>query len=134
MSDINVERLRELLAKATPGPWHWSENGNIYGGPEGRYADVDEVAAIYTNDEATGAPNAPLIIEVINALPNLLADYERLRGMEERVKGAAVGACGLFKEGALIHAATVYFDLNNPIDAQKISGQTVALVPVPGGE
>jgi hypothetical protein len=64
----------------------------------------------------------------------LLSDYERLRGMEERVKGAAVGACAFFKEGALIHAATVYFDLNNPVDAQKISGQTVALVPVPGGE
>lgn len=70
-----VERIEGLLAKATPGEWRWSENGNIYGGPEGRYADVDEVAAVYTDDEATGAPNAPLIIAAVNALPELLRVY-----------------------------------------------------------
>lgn len=67
-----VERLRGLLAKATPGPWSWSENGNILGHMPDGYDETREVAAVYTNDEATGAPNAPLIIAAVNALHTLL--------------------------------------------------------------
>lgn len=65
-----VDRLRALLAKATPGPWHIRTLENFgfnlvhYTG--GDKFDIARVAKC--SDEA----NAALIVEAINALPTLL--------------------------------------------------------------
>jgi hypothetical protein len=63
---------------------------------------------------------------------NLLADYERLRGMEERVKGAAVGewrGCEQsWKAGGSVEVKFRVLDINYHAPMR------VALVPVPGGE
>jgi Lar family restriction alleviation protein len=72
----DIERLRELLAKATPGPWQVSGTGFLLSAERHCIGD-----GVY-------GPDAQLIAAMHEALPNLLADYERLRGMEERVKGA----------------------------------------------
>jgi hypothetical protein len=62
----------------------------------------------------------------------LLADYERLRGMEERVKGAAVGewrGCEQsWKAGGSMEVKYRVLDINYHAPMR------VALVPVPGGE
>jgi hypothetical protein len=61
------------------------------------------------------------------AMTALLADYERLRGMEERVKGAVVRE---------LHVCCGHFEVGSDYDEElePLCGQTVALVPVPGGE
>ena len=91
-----VERLRELLAKATPGPWRVKTTGNIgcqieayrgrkdptfmddgmrsvasfqYCGPSDNYYEQQEVCA------ATGE----LIVAAVNALPALLDELDTLR-------------------------------------------------------
>ncbi len=63
-----AQDLADVLAlaeRATPGDWRWSDNGNIV--PTLYTADC-EVAAVYTDDDATGAPNAPAIIAAMNFL------------------------------------------------------------------
>jgi hypothetical protein len=94
----DIERLRELHEKANPG---------------GPFTSADFV------EDGWGPEYAEWMAESLNALPKILADYERLRGMEERVKGAKVRevdaegwVCGYVGRGVT----------------------RVALVPVPGGE
>jgi hypothetical protein len=72
-----AQALAEVVALAelaTPGPWRWSENGNIVPEP---YTDV-EIAAVYTERDDDLAPaNAELIIAAVNFIrthgPALLA-------------------------------------------------------------
>lgn len=81
-----LERVGELLAKATEGPWRWSENGNILGHMPDGYDPMREVCAVYTDVEATGEPDAPAIIAAVNflrshgpALREALVEREALR-------------------------------------------------------
>lgn len=92
----DTDKLRELLAKATPGPWQ-ADDGD--GGMWGVFADsadgdcdaisymLEPTAPGYRSlrpehDEA----NAALIVAAVNALPALLstlaADKERMAGLE----------------------------------------------------
>jgi hypothetical protein len=74
----------------------------------------------------------------------LIADYERLRGMEERVKGAPT-AVAIYRSstfltndpsnpGELIEKRDAWASLECHELPPEYAGQTVALVPVPGGE
>ncbi len=81
MTDIPVARLRELLAKATPGPWEAQEPSveedpgvTIVGAPlEGLVgATLLWPTEIDAKDTARAEANAALIVEAINALPTLL--------------------------------------------------------------
>lgn len=86
MTDLN--RLEELLAKATKGPWEACEPGD-YGDFDGNSrvicsADPDDMRRIavvhwFQRHPETDA-NAALIVEAINALPALIA---RVRELEE---------------------------------------------------
>jgi Lar family restriction alleviation protein len=58
------------------------------------------------------------------------ADYERLRGMEERVKGAATAT---FEVDAVHDHRGLHLRDADP-EVLLLQGQRVALVPVPGGE
>lgn len=77
MTDLTdrLARVVELCERARKGPWRWSINGNVMAPGSG---DVDEICAVYTDDEATGAPNAPAIIAAVNwcrdDAPALLAE------------------------------------------------------------
>jgi hypothetical protein len=77
-------------------------------------------------------------------LSALLADYERLRGMEERVKGAPT-AVAIYRSStfltndpsnprALIEKRDAWASLECHELPPEYAGQTVALVPVHGGE
>jgi len=78
MTDI-CERLRELLAKATPGPWAVDgppHNQIVWSGPDDRVCFMTHSdGADVERDKATAA----LIVEAVNALPDLLATIESLR-------------------------------------------------------
>lgn len=67
-----VDALRALLAKATPGPWHCSD------GPEGYqhrlWVDLTETTGEAVCDVRT-TPDAALIRAMHNALPELLRVY-----------------------------------------------------------
>jgi hypothetical protein len=108
-----IERLEQLAAKATPGGWRWSDNGNIV--PHAYpHAEWDfEIAAVYSERDDDDAPaNAEYILAMHEALPYLLS-------IAKRVAGAPVvelGAEWRFKAtGDLI-------------------GKRVALVEIVGGE
>lgn len=80
MSDpLDLSKLREALAKATPGPWRCStppDGGYPYiqsqhvrhPNANGRWADVGRCAANNYDNEN----NASLIVLAINSLPSLL--------------------------------------------------------------
>jgi hypothetical protein len=65
----DTARLRELLAKATPGPWvdTGDENDTV--------AAADGLPVCYY----VGVQNAALIVEAVNALPGLLDDLGAAR-------------------------------------------------------
>jgi hypothetical protein len=109
----DIQRLRELLAKISrwsPGYDHYPDDLD----PDGDWVRYEDIS------------------ELLNALPNLLADYERLRGMEERVKGAPVGEIRRVRfdedERPTWHVVDDRDEV--PLNEPK----RVALVPVPGGE
>jgi hypothetical protein len=69
-----VVRLSE---RATPGPWTWSENGNILGHMPNGYDSSLEVGAIYTERDDDKAPaNAEAIIAAVNFLRTHHAELE----------------------------------------------------------
>lgn len=90
----DLDALEALLAKATPGPWRTTaeedENGVVRPmikgwrqEPMGLY-----VAAFfaYADEGQGGDDNARLVVAAVNALPTLLAELRRLRGVEEKAR------------------------------------------------
>ena len=74
-----IERLRDLLAKATPGPWAYdtsepdpmfTPNWSIY-----PVADCEYSIAEVNGQVKKSAAEAQLIVEAVNALPTLLAAF-----------------------------------------------------------
>jgi hypothetical protein len=98
--------------------------------------DIERLRAL--RDDLMGGQATVAAIDIVKrldaTLPNLLADYERLRGMEERVKSSPIGKVPIYEMGVWLERATVFFDMGSEVNADALSGQTVALVPVPGGE
>jgi hypothetical protein len=114
---MTTERLKELLAKATPGTWGYQPKAPgakmwffIVGNREGNNAEVD------IGDIRGGIPtaeaNAALIVEAVNSLPALIARIETVEaGLTEAAAflGTAAGfvsragferVAGQFKEAA----------------------------------
>lgn len=82
MSDqIDIERLRELLAKATPEPWETHPGGSMVWDGSKLIIPV-----VYLSDGA-------LIVELRNQAPALLDELERLKterdALQERLDAAA---------------------------------------------
>lgn len=89
MTGVDVEALRVLLAKATPGPL-LSEQCYSDGG--GRYVSVrnaryEEAVGEYGVSEA----DAELFAAAVNALPALLAKTAEYEALVARVEAAPVG-------------------------------------------
>jgi hypothetical protein len=136
MKPDEIARLRELLGKATPGPWRVKTTGNIgnqieaqsgrktwerddgwrsvagfqYCGPSENYYEQAEVAA------ATGE----LIAAAVNALPALLA-------LAEAVSKAPVGVTNW-------DASVLVVDFVDDSPADWKEGTRVRLVAVTDGE
>lgn len=79
-----VEEIERLLAKTTPTPWEWSQDGSNFtmarlsGGDSRRNFDSVE-------DEGYLKPaDCALIVAVMNNLEALLKDWKRMREAEER--------------------------------------------------
>lgn len=89
---MNTDKLMELLAKATPGPWEivpgdeWTTD---VGTPEGEYEDGRKrhwnvLSVNRRRDE--WETNRALIVAAVNALPELLDELDRLRKDAERYR------------------------------------------------
>jgi hypothetical protein len=100
-----VERLRELLAKATPGEWRWSTNGNIVPTP---YTDT-EIAAVYSeHDDDTEPANAAAIIAAIAflrsaAFEEMVRNDARYRHVITRGKLPMRCTAGYYYEDGVLH-------------------------------
>jgi hypothetical protein len=87
MTAHSLAHLRELLAKATPGPWRseWNDDTDmVYIWAAGHSHETGGTVADLYNDSFDQA-NAALIAAAVNALPGLLARLE----LAERVVAAA---------------------------------------------
>lgn len=84
MSDgIDIAALRELLAKATPGPWDWDGDG-----PAAVFAlDADGAQDAHVADSSP--LDAALICAARNAVPGLLDRIEALERSVEFYRNAA---------------------------------------------
>lgn len=98
---IDLEGLRALLEKATPGPWApchhlkspkddascpcgyrggvWGNDGEVVVFEMGSTADQDGDYLLPVADRATQLADAALIVAAVNALPTLLAELTALR-------------------------------------------------------
>jgi hypothetical protein len=99
---LHVIRLRALLSAATPGPWkHTANEGckTISGDKMGAYRQAQYRDIAFTCGlavEVQDAANAALIVEAINALPDLLAALDESRAAladEQRRHGISVTNC-----------------------------------------
>jgi hypothetical protein len=75
MSPEKIAKLRELLAKATPGPWTFPNLEAEYTSGFEFYGRDDEKIMGASGHWSTDEPSdddARLIVEAINALPELL--------------------------------------------------------------
>lgn len=81
-----LDRLKDLEAKATPGPWKYGDmyednRENDIVEPDG-YAVIHRDSGCYTPD----SPTADLIIAMRNALPKLLPYIEKLEAVINQTK------------------------------------------------
>ena len=81
MTTIDTKPLRELMQKATPGPWcHFGPHRDAIGYmPDGKYEDVPW----YNASKQSDGNDAALIVAMRNELPALLDRIERLERLEE---------------------------------------------------
>jgi Ser/Thr protein kinase RdoA (MazF antagonist) len=88
---VDVMELRELLAKATPGPW---AQGPCASADGTRIASYDVHLPVEPGDVGVavlasywgGQANAELTVAAVNALPQLLAALDEAARMRERVE------------------------------------------------
>lgn len=90
---VDTERLKALLAAATPGPWHWTQHDARSAFPGlviGTMRGANGCACVFGMASMTLA-DAELIEVAINALPALLAELETLRAEIVALKIPAEG-------------------------------------------
>jgi hypothetical protein len=90
----DTKRLRELLAKATPGPWRAERIGeeeSLVHAPESaeQLAKRRDVGHACVFCDSHHAANAELIAAAVNALPALLDEIDRLRRVAEAAREQA---------------------------------------------
>ena len=96
---ISVERLRELLAKATALPWE-ADAGTVRPAPE----SPDRVTIAYCSGEGSpqGEADAELIAAAINALPALLHQLAELERDNATMRGTDYHQVGVEQEQEII--------------------------------
>lgn len=136
-SPMTHTTLRKLLAKATPGPWEWSENGNILGHMPNGYDETREVGAVYSERDDDLAPiNAQLILAMHEALPALLdAAEERdalaaeLATVKAMLEEAEVCTVSHFED--IDPDDRVVYSFGQVLAGADMIGKRVALVELP---
>jgi len=94
--NADTEKLRELIAKATPGPWQamnayqWDSIIGDIDGPDDGEMHYESVTDITSHHDRSRA-NAALIAAAISALPALLDELARLRRLLREAVGPAGG-------------------------------------------
>lgn len=95
LSDEQLDELRELLAKATAGPWFAAVGSGpkrrkqqhaVIGRANGRGQGADGALAVFASTDGRKADNAELAVALVNAAPALLAAVAAHRVAEQRVR------------------------------------------------
>lgn len=94
---ILFKKLRDLEAKATPGPWKielgtLGEEERVYGIYSGKYS-FDKIIETDTGYYPPRRPDADLIVEYRNALPKLLSVIDVLIDALEAVENNPSRSC-----------------------------------------
>lgn len=101
---IDIEAVRELCAKATPGPWGTVGHGGVDNWPGGPEGEPDDLIEFYPNadDPGNAENNAALIAAARDIVPQLLdkvesqeAEIERLRGDNTAIDAIREWVCSL---------------------------------------
>lgn len=82
MTPAQLEELKKLCAEATPGPW-WYYDGSIWASSDIKNEDGNFE---YLVAESAGGPSRNFLTAARTAVPELLAEVERLRGLVKRVE------------------------------------------------
>lgn len=83
---IDLDKLKELVAKATSGPWHHEQilsADGVFVVRDGIRSPLSEVCHDVGNDH-----DAALIVALVNAAPALIAKAERVDALTEVVERA----------------------------------------------
>lgn len=78
--------LRELLSQATPGPWEWF-HGSILNTHDDNNFEMEWVSNS-TKTREQDEKDGKFILAARNALPDLLAELDRLREENAALRGA----------------------------------------------
>lgn len=92
MTAPDIERLKELLEKASPLPWRVTHDAAHPTNKRLTSAATAHIGKLYGRDLGDAAPadaNAALISALVNAAPSLLAAAERERRMEAALERIA---------------------------------------------
>jgi hypothetical protein len=123
----------EALDRATPGPWNWSENGNLLGDMPNGYDESKEIAAVYTELDDDLEPTNSLAIRLSVAFLRTHADTLR-RALATL---AAVEAAPVVELLPRSHPFALDWiamgDADNESNVNGLVGQRVALVRVGEG-
>lgn len=107
MTPVDIDKLKELLAEATPGPWEYRpyeyDDWGYVRGPEvemsfGPCKPIVAIAREGGNEEDYSehrqnktdpyAPNAAIIVALVNAAPALIAKAERVDALMDLIRRA----------------------------------------------
>lgn len=91
-----ITQLTELREKATPTPWKGDDYGYIWGPNMEMIADQDDEEAYIVRMRGTGEnlpqkANRDLIIEAVNAFPELKRQSDAMERFVEAVRGLGNG-------------------------------------------
>jgi hypothetical protein len=106
---IDIAKLRELLAAATPGKWTWDDYAIM---AEQSQHDVTVLCSPGGCGPVDCDPaNAALICAAVNALPELLDEVERLRAALQEIQDWALnkapGGSSTFSPAVAASLATI---------------------------
>lgn len=90
--NTDIKALRELLAKATPGPW-FDQSNEDYPGANHKIRPIDNISEwpAFGEIASAGPHNAALIVAAVNNAPALLDRIEALEALNERLREALAG-------------------------------------------
>ena len=87
---VDIPELRRLLEATSPLPWYIDKRRR----PDERYTWLYDAVGLLIGG-TSGVANADLIVGAVNALPVLLEEMERLRGMQGNGEVAQVSSINL---------------------------------------
>lgn len=118
---VNTDWLRELLAKATPGPWTVRLSGmrGSFHIPEAATHEAENACVTDNDGHDVSSANARLIAGLIDSAATLLDNTDRLAALEAGMREIREGSRFQSSDGAwtyIVPQAVIDALLNRPAD------------------